>query len=59
MIETLAEFFVLNGDIASMLYTNSPAMHSGAMRDFSPNISSARLNAIIVSGLDFGLKIVL
>lgn len=47
LIECLAEFFVLNGDVCSVLYTNSPAMHSALMRDFSPTISSAPINAVI------------
>ena len=39
---------MINGDVCSVLYTNSPAMHSSLMRDFSPSMSSARLNAVIV-----------
>ncbi len=45
--EALAEFFVLNGDVCSILYTNSPAMHSALMRDYNPNISGAPINAVI------------
>ena len=39
---------VINGDVCSMLYTNSSAMHSHLMREFSPNISSAPFNTLIV-----------
>ena len=46
-IEPLAEFFVHNGDIISILYTNSPAMHSALMRQFSPNVASAPINAFV------------
>ena len=47
IIESLAEFFVYNGDVCSLLYTNSAAMHSALMRDYSPNISNAPINALI------------
>eukprot|EP01114_Cavostelium_apophysatum_P021693 TRINITY_DN7639_c0_g1_i1.p1 TRINITY_DN7639_c0_g1~~TRINITY_DN7639_c0_g1_i1.p1 ORF type:complete len:1285 (+),score=251.78 TRINITY_DN7639_c0_g1_i1:18-3872(+) len=47
LLECIAEFFVINGDVCSTLYTNSPAMHSALMRDYSPSISSAPLNAVI------------
>eukprot|EP00727_Mastigamoeba_balamuthi_P007855 m51a1_g3690 putative probable phosphoinositide phosphatase sac9-like (1382) ;mRNA; r:344780-350053 len=47
ILETLADFFVYNGDICSILYTNSCAAHSGPLRDYSPNTSSAPINAII------------
>jgi hypothetical protein len=38
---------VHNGDIISILYTNSPAMHSALMRQFSPNVPSAPINAFV------------
>src|SRR3990167_4688228 len=33
-----------------MLYTNSPAAHSGLMREFSDNVSRAPSNALVVCG---------
>jgi hypothetical protein len=44
---------VYNGDVVSMLYTNSSAMHSGLMREFSDNVSSAPINAIVVSSIQY------
>jgi hypothetical protein len=42
------EFVVYMGDVISVLYTNSPAMHSSLMREYSPNVAAPRSNAIIV-----------
>ena len=36
------------GDVISVLYTNSPAMHSSLMREYSPNVAAPRSNAFIV-----------
>lgn len=38
---------VYMGDVISVLYTNSPAMHSSLMREYSPNVAAPRANAII------------
>lgn len=46
-ITAIAEFFVSAGDVVSMLYTNSPAMHSAIIRDFSAKVASAPLNAFV------------
>ncbi|KAJ5076309.1 phosphoinositide phosphatase sac9-related [Anaeramoeba ignava] len=46
--EALAEFFVANGDVCSIAYTNSPAMHTALIREYSPNLSNAPNNTMIV-----------
>ncbi|KAJ5067526.1 phosphoinositide phosphatase sac9-related [Anaeramoeba ignava] len=48
VLEAIAEFFVTNGDVCSILYTNSPAMHTAMIREYSPSLSSAPNNTIIV-----------
>ena len=37
-LHALADMFVTNGDVISMLYTNSPAMHSQVVRAFSSSL---------------------
>ena len=44
----LADFFITSGDIASLLYTNTLASHSGPMREHSSNPSAAPSNTLIV-----------
>lgn len=47
LLGSLTEFFVYMGDVISVLYTNSPAMHSSLMREYSPNVAAPRSNAFI------------
>ena len=35
LLSGLAEAFMVNGDVCSQAYTNTPAAHSGPMRRFS------------------------
>ena len=49
LISTLADFFIVSGDISSILYTNSLAAHSGPMREHSSNLSDAPNNLLIVN----------
>ena len=48
VIAGLAELFVLNGDVCSLLYTSSIAMHSDKIRKYAPAITKAGNNTIIV-----------
>ena len=45
LVGFLAEAFVSNGDVCSLLYTNTPATHTDAIREMSPRLSKAQSNA--------------
>ena len=45
----LYNILVCNGDVIAMLYTNSPAMHSSLMREFSETVAAAPMNVVVVS----------
>lgn len=47
VLEALADLFVAVGDVCSMLYTNSPAAHSEALRALQPVPAPAPSNAVI------------
>lgn len=38
---SLAELYIQNGDVCSLLYTNSVASHSGGIRQYSPRLHAA------------------
>jgi hypothetical protein len=50
-LDLLVEYFVQNGDVCSLLYTNSPAMHTGPMREFASDrnkeLQSTPMTALI------------
>eukprot|EP00164_Ancoracysta_twista_P003230 GFYU01004316.1.p1 GENE.GFYU01004316.1~~GFYU01004316.1.p1 ORF type:complete len:1457 (+),score=347.58 GFYU01004316.1:158-4528(+) len=48
LLSPLAEMFVYGGDICSMLYTNSPAMHTKLIRAYSKRLGEAPHNTKIV-----------
>eukprot|EP01060_Flectonema_neradi_P037821 TRINITY_DN7732_c0_g2_i2.p1 TRINITY_DN7732_c0_g2~~TRINITY_DN7732_c0_g2_i2.p1 ORF type:complete len:1740 (+),score=347.92 TRINITY_DN7732_c0_g2_i2:40-5259(+) len=47
LVGFLAEAFVSNGDVCSLLYTNTPATHTDAIREMSPKLSKAQSNAML------------
>eukprot|EP01064_Diplonema_japonicum_P034232 TRINITY_DN7032_c0_g1_i1.p1 TRINITY_DN7032_c0_g1~~TRINITY_DN7032_c0_g1_i1.p1 ORF type:complete len:1506 (+),score=200.05 TRINITY_DN7032_c0_g1_i1:1247-5764(+) len=47
MVGYLAEAFVANGDVCSLLYTNTPATHTDAIREMSPRLGKAPSNAVV------------
>jgi hypothetical protein len=48
LTHTMAEFFVVIGDVISLLYTNSCAMHSAMIRDYAhPPLQTPPINALI------------
>lgn len=40
VLEGLTSCFIYSGDVASILFTNGPAMHTGLMREYAANVSS-------------------
>eukprot|EP00760_Papus_ankaliazontas_P037239 PhM_4_TR8445/c0_g1_i2/m.51358 len=49
LLTALVRLFVANGDTIATLYTSSPALSTGLMRDFVPGMESAQMNAVISS----------
>eukprot|EP01063_Lacrimia_lanifica_P011107 TRINITY_DN1788_c0_g2_i3.p1 TRINITY_DN1788_c0_g2~~TRINITY_DN1788_c0_g2_i3.p1 ORF type:complete len:1528 (+),score=609.22 TRINITY_DN1788_c0_g2_i3:74-4585(+) len=47
LVGILAEAFVANGDVCSLLYTNTPATHTEAVREMSPRLGKAQSNAVL------------
>eukprot|EP01065_Artemidia_motanka_P014674 TRINITY_DN18527_c0_g1_i1.p1 TRINITY_DN18527_c0_g1~~TRINITY_DN18527_c0_g1_i1.p1 ORF type:complete len:1522 (+),score=438.66 TRINITY_DN18527_c0_g1_i1:110-4567(+) len=47
LVSALAEAFVANGDVCSLLYTNTPATHTDAIREFSPRLGKAKGNTTL------------
>jgi SacI homology domain len=47
LVDALTEMFVHNGDVVSLLYTNSPAIHTTIMREFSSRVSSGPIDTFV------------
>eukprot|EP01059_Diplonema_ambulator_P026510 TRINITY_DN437_c0_g5_i1.p1 TRINITY_DN437_c0_g5~~TRINITY_DN437_c0_g5_i1.p1 ORF type:complete len:1498 (+),score=346.54 TRINITY_DN437_c0_g5_i1:1826-6319(+) len=47
LVGYLAEAFVMNGDVCSLLYTNTPATHTDVIREMSPKLGKAQSNAVL------------
>eukprot|EP01062_Namystynia_karyoxenos_P073322 TRINITY_DN70124_c0_g1_i1.p1 TRINITY_DN70124_c0_g1~~TRINITY_DN70124_c0_g1_i1.p1 ORF type:complete len:1598 (+),score=505.70 TRINITY_DN70124_c0_g1_i1:362-4795(+) len=47
MVDALAGAFLVNGDTCSLLYTNTPATHTEAIRECSPRLGKAISNATL------------